>query len=26
MLIDVLRRVSAAERFVRQGRWPVQGD
>ena len=26
MLIDVLRRVSAAERFVRRGLWPVQGD
>jgi glyoxylate/hydroxypyruvate reductase len=26
MLIDVLRRVSAAERFVRSGLWPVQGD
>lgn len=26
MLIDVLRRVSAAERFVRRGLWPAQGD
>ncbi|OEL20617.1 Glyoxylate/hydroxypyruvate reductase HPR3 [Dichanthelium oligosanthes] len=26
MLIDVLRRVSAAERFVRRGLWPLQGD
>uniref|UniRef100_A0A0A9EE19 D-isomer specific 2-hydroxyacid dehydrogenase NAD-binding domain-containing protein n=1 Tax=Arundo donax TaxID=35708 RepID=A0A0A9EE19_ARUDO len=26
MLIDVLRRVSAAERFVRRGLWSVQGD
>ncbi|KAL6650224.1 hypothetical protein ACP70R_009149 [Stipagrostis hirtigluma subsp. patula] len=26
MLIDLLRRVSAAERFVRRGLWPVQGD
>ncbi|XP_062225073.1 glyoxylate/hydroxypyruvate reductase HPR3-like isoform X2 [Phragmites australis] len=26
MLIDVLRRVSAAERFVRRGLWPVRGD
>ncbi|RCV32475.1 hypothetical protein SETIT_7G005600v2 [Setaria italica] len=26
MLIDVLRRVSAAERFVRSGLWPAQGD
>lgn len=26
LLIDVLRRVSAAERFVRRGLWPVQGD
>ncbi|TVU06878.1 hypothetical protein EJB05_46914, partial [Eragrostis curvula] len=25
MLVDVLRRVSAAERFVRHGLWPVQG-
>ena len=25
LLIDVLRRVSAAERFVRRGLWPVQG-
>ncbi|TVU06881.1 hypothetical protein EJB05_46917, partial [Eragrostis curvula] len=25
MLIDVLRRVSAAERFVRRGLWPQQG-
>lgn len=26
LLIDVLRRVSAAERYVRSGSWPVQGD
>lgn len=26
MLIDVLRRLSAADRFVRRGLWPVQGD
>jgi len=26
MLVDVIRRVSAAERFVRRGLWPVQGD
>ncbi|KAJ1269809.1 hypothetical protein BS78_06G006200 [Paspalum vaginatum] len=26
MLIDVLRRVSAAQRFVRSGLWPVQRD
>ncbi|KAJ1269812.1 hypothetical protein BS78_06G006500 [Paspalum vaginatum] len=26
MLIDVLRRVSAAQRFVRSGLWPVHGD
>ncbi|CAN6234182.1 unnamed protein product [Urochloa humidicola] len=26
MLIDVLRRVSAAQRFVRSGLWPAQGD
>ncbi|TKW02922.1 hypothetical protein SEVIR_7G030500v4 [Setaria viridis] len=26
MIIDVLRRVSAAERFVRSGLWPAQGD
>ncbi|EES10400.1 hypothetical protein BDA96_06G015200 [Sorghum bicolor] len=26
LLIDVLRRVSAAERFVRRGLWRVQGD
>lgn len=26
LLMDVLRRVSAAERFVRRGLWPVQGD
>ncbi|KAL6885557.1 hypothetical protein ACP4OV_010336 [Aristida adscensionis] len=26
LLVDVLRRVSAAERFVRRGLWPVQGD
>ncbi|CAL5029044.1 unnamed protein product [Urochloa decumbens] len=25
MLIDVLRRISAAERFVRGGLWPAQG-
>ncbi|KAJ1269805.1 hypothetical protein BS78_06G005800 [Paspalum vaginatum] len=25
MLLDVLRRVSAAERFVRRGLWPLQG-
>uniref|UniRef100_A0A453AB36 D-isomer specific 2-hydroxyacid dehydrogenase catalytic domain-containing protein n=1 Tax=Aegilops tauschii subsp. strangulata TaxID=200361 RepID=A0A453AB36_AEGTS len=26
LLLDVLRRVSAAERYVRRGSWPVQGD
>ncbi|KAF0893236.1 hypothetical protein E2562_023489 [Oryza meyeriana var. granulata] len=26
MLIDVLRRLSAAEWYVRRGLWPVQGD
>ncbi|CAL5034087.1 unnamed protein product [Urochloa decumbens] len=26
MLLDVLRRVSAAERFVRRGLWPVRED
>ncbi|RCV32504.1 hypothetical protein SETIT_7G008300v2, partial [Setaria italica] len=26
MLIDVLRRVTAAERFVRRGLWPLQRD
>nr|CAB3480637.1 unnamed protein product [Digitaria exilis] len=26
LLIDVLRQVSAAGRFVRSGSWPVQGD
>ncbi|KAL6650218.1 hypothetical protein ACP70R_009143 [Stipagrostis hirtigluma subsp. patula] len=26
LLIDVLRCVSAAERFVRRGLWPLQGD
>jgi hydroxypyruvate reductase 2 len=26
MLVDVLRCVSAAERFVRRGLWPVQED
>ncbi|KAJ4832254.1 hypothetical protein Tsubulata_002022 [Turnera subulata] len=26
LLIDVLRRVSAGDRFVRRGLWPVQGD
>nr|CAB3480636.1 unnamed protein product [Digitaria exilis] len=26
LLIDVLRQVSASERFVRRGLWPVQGD
>jgi hydroxypyruvate reductase 2 len=26
LLIDVLRRVSAADRYVRRGMWPVQGD
>jgi hydroxypyruvate reductase 2 len=26
LLIDVLRQVSAAERYVRRGSWPVQGD
>jgi hydroxypyruvate reductase 2 len=26
MVIDVMRRVSAAERYVRRGLWPVQGD
>jgi hydroxypyruvate reductase 2 len=26
MIIDVLRRVSAAERFVRRGLWPAQGE
>ncbi|MQL87378.1 hypothetical protein Taro_019902 [Colocasia esculenta] len=25
LLIDVLRRVSAADRYVRSGRWPQQG-
>ncbi|KDP25546.1 hypothetical protein JCGZ_20702 [Jatropha curcas] len=26
LLIDVLRRISAADRFVRAGSWPVMGD
>lgn len=26
MLIDVLRRVSAAEQYVRRGLWPIRGD
>jgi hydroxypyruvate reductase 2 len=26
LLIDVLRKVSAADRYVRRGMWPVQGD
>ncbi|CAN6227441.1 unnamed protein product [Urochloa humidicola] len=26
MLVDVLRRISAADRFVRGGLWPAQGD
>uniref|UniRef100_A0A1D1Z174 Glyoxylate reductase n=1 Tax=Anthurium amnicola TaxID=1678845 RepID=A0A1D1Z174_9ARAE len=26
LLIDVLRRVSAGDRYVRSGRWPQQGD
>ncbi|KAK4786729.1 hypothetical protein SAY86_010562 [Trapa natans] len=26
LLIDVLRRISAADRFVRSGSWPVKGD
>ncbi|KAD3641272.1 hypothetical protein E3N88_30496 [Mikania micrantha] len=26
LLMDVLRRVSAADRFVRAGLWPVKGD
>lgn len=26
LLIDVLRRVSAADRYVRRGLWPVRGD
>jgi hydroxypyruvate reductase 2 len=26
MLLDVLRRVSAAQRFLRRGLWPLQGD
>ncbi|CAO2041741.1 unnamed protein product [Urochloa humidicola] len=26
MLVDVLRRISAADRFVRRGFWPAQGD
>ncbi|CAL1375507.1 unnamed protein product [Linum trigynum] len=26
LLIDVLRRVSAADRYVRAGSWPVKGD
>lgn len=26
LLIDVLRRISAADRFVRSGSWPVSGD
>ncbi|KAL6885556.1 hypothetical protein ACP4OV_010335 [Aristida adscensionis] len=26
LLLDVLRRVSAAERFLRRGLWPVHGD
>jgi lactate dehydrogenase-like 2-hydroxyacid dehydrogenase len=26
LMIDVLRRFSAADRYVREGRWPVDGD
>ena len=26
LLIDVLRRISAADRYVRAGLWPVKGD
>ncbi|KAM0900862.1 hypothetical protein ACQ4PT_020337 [Festuca glaucescens] len=26
LLIDVLRNISAADRYVRRGLWPVQGD
>ncbi|KAF7005874.1 hypothetical protein CFC21_020973 [Triticum aestivum] len=26
LLLDVLRRVSASERYVRRGSWPAQGD
>ena len=26
LLVDVLRRVSAADRFVRRGLWPLHGD
>jgi hydroxypyruvate reductase 2 len=26
LLIDVLRKVSEADRYVRRGLWPVQGD
>ncbi|KAL6653209.1 hypothetical protein ACP70R_012134 [Stipagrostis hirtigluma subsp. patula] len=26
LLIDVLRRVSAADRYIRQGLWPARGD
>ncbi|XP_043716198.1 glyoxylate/hydroxypyruvate reductase HPR3-like [Telopea speciosissima] len=26
LLLDVLRRVSAADRYVRQGLWPIKGD
>jgi hydroxypyruvate reductase 2 len=26
LLLDVLRQVSASERYVRRGSWPVQGD
>lgn len=26
LMIDVLRRFSAADRYVRQGRWPVEGN
>ncbi|MCD7460779.1 hypothetical protein HAX54_044393 [Datura stramonium] len=26
LLIDVLRKISAADRFVKNGLWPVQGD
>ncbi|XP_042510562.1 glyoxylate/hydroxypyruvate reductase HPR3-like [Macadamia integrifolia] len=26
LLLDVLRRISAADRYVRQGFWPIKGD
>ncbi|KAJ4954676.1 hypothetical protein NE237_011459 [Protea cynaroides] len=26
LLLDVLRRISAADRYVRQGLWPIKGD